>query len=401
MAEPLTAVAAIAGIVCAARSLASSSEEKYEPKPISVQPNPPKVEMKEKERYNVMHTLSGSHSGVGMNPNNKQEQPSFGDVAFMKHVHGEPVVDFRNRPYVSGKMNNFSSSEKQLVGPGLNVGADVPAFGGHQQLFRVRPNNVGAERLTTLPGRSGPAQNTTGGARGVIGEFTHNKPTTVAYLPSRLPNVKGRGQGQGGSLQGVVPRGEYEKTKRTTNRSESGTRVDGLEFGPAKKFIPGATLEEEPTRNKGDLNVLQYSHAANPTPGIYSFYGGYSTNSPIALLQQKYGAGPYTPSQLAEFGLRPDDKRSKKDRPANAGRMNVRGNPVNQHGMVTSVRSDCNPYDGRFNPANGGWTQQYVQPQYNQLNSFKGNENPYANNFNLDTAKRLLANNPLAHSLSG
>jgi hypothetical protein len=236
---------------------------------------------------------------------------------------------------------------------------------------------------------------------GIVGELTHNKPTTVAYLPSRLPNVRGKGQGQGGSLQGVVPRGEHEKTKRTTNRSESGYRGDGLEYGPGRHFVPGETLAQDPTRNKGDLNVIPGFHMNNPSPGIYSFYGGYSTNSPITLLQMKYGQGPYTAKQLAEFGLRPDENRSNKDRPANAGRMNVHANPLNQHGMVTSVRTDTNRYDGRMNPVNGGWTQHYVKPQYNQFNAYKGNSNPYATGRDLSVAQRVLANNPLAHTLAG
>ena len=91
--------------------------------------------------------------------------------------------------YDQGRMNNLSPVEKQLVGPGLGVGAHVPAVGGFQQTFRVNPVNVGEYRLTTLPGRAGHAGDTTGGRAAVVGELTLNTPYTTSYLPSRLPTV--------------------------------------------------------------------------------------------------------------------------------------------------------------------------------------------------------------------
>ena len=80
--------------------------------------------------------------------------------------------------------------------------------------------------------------------------------------------------------------------------------------------------------------------------------------------------------------------------------MNVRADPLNQGGMITSVRSDTSRIDGRVNSADGGWTQQYRQNDYNQFNAYKGNINPNATNNSLDLARRQLAQNPIAHSLS-
>jgi hypothetical protein len=384
-------ILATAGLVWAAKCLTKKQEnvEYFDPTP------PPPASQGEVDhnyhnRTGVMDTFTGGAGGIGVNHHGKQEMPSFGDVAFMKHVNGEPVRDFRDRPWVSGKMNNLSPADKNLVGPGLNVGPDVPAYGGYQQMFRVNPTNVGAYKLTTLPGRSGPAGDMTGGRGQLIGTVTHDKPATTAYLPSRLPNVPGKAQGQGGSLNGVVPRGEYQKTKRPTNRSETTSRGDGLEFAPAKSFISAGTLAEDPTRNKGDINVLQYSHTNNPSPGIHSFHGGY-TNSPD-VMYMKNGGNPQ------DYGIRPSDRRGKKDRRGNGGRMNVRGDPLNQNGMVTAVRSDTSRMDGWNSPANGGWSQNYVQPMYQQNNAFKGNVNP--NIQNLDIAVKQLKNNPLAHSIS-
>jgi len=384
-------IIAAAGLVWVAKCLTKKQEnteyfETAKPPPVSQG----EVDHNYPTRSSVMSTFTGGIGGVGINPHNKQEMPSFGDVAFMKHVNGEPVRDFRDRSWVSGKMNNLSPADKNMVGPGLNIGADVPASGGYQQMFRVNPTNVGAYKLTTLPGRSGPAGDITGGKGQVIGRVTHDKPVTTAYLPSRLPNVPGRAQGQGGSLNGLVPRSEHQKTKRWTNRAETTTRCDGLEFAPAKKFISARPLADDPTRNKGDINVLQYSHVNNPTPGINSFHSGY-TNSPTVKYMEKGG-------YAQDYGIRPTDRRGKKDRRGNGGRMNVRGDPLSQHGMVTAVRSDTSRMDGWNAPANGGWSQNYVQPMYQQNNAFKGNINP--NTQALDIAVNQLKNNPLAHSIS-
>ena len=342
-------------------------------------------------RSTVMNSKNGSVDGVGMNPYEKREMPSFGEVGFMKHVNGEPVYDFRNRHYVSGKMNNLSPAEKSLVGPGLNVGSDVPSYGGYQQLFRIKPNNVGSYRLTTLPGRSGPAGDITGGRSSLIGEMTHNKPQTTSYLPSRYPTVPGRAQGQGGETTGMVHRGEHQKTKRPTHRSETSLRTDGLEFNPAKKFISNRTLTQDPTRNKGDTNINYYVNHA--TPGIVSFHGGYINSPASKAMEDK--------KNLSAYGLRPPKSIEKPGRKANPGRMNVRANPLSQQGMITAIRSDTSRMDGWAAPANGGWNQNYVKPQFQNNNAYKGNMNPYAKNEYLNTASKQLKNNPFAHSLSG
>lgn len=380
MAEILATLA----MVYAAKSFCDRPKSNY-----VVTPTPPQSD----HRSTVMSTKSGGYDGVGMNPYEKQEMPSFGEVAFMRHVNGDPVYDFRDRPYVSGKMNNLSPAEKNLVGPGLNMGADVPAYGGYQQLFRVKPNNVGSYRLTTLPGRSGPAGDVTGGRGSLVGHLTHDKPETTAYLPSRYPTVPGRAQSQGGSATGMVPRGEYQKTKRPTNRSETTLRTDGLGFSPAKKFISQGTLAQDPTSNKGDTNILQYGYNNHPAPGITNFHGGY-INSPASKAMKDR-------SNLAEYGLRPSERRGNKDRPGNAGRMNVRTNPLSQHGMITAVRSDTSRMDGWSSPVNGGWGQNYVKPQFQNNNAYKGNVNPHATGNYLNTAVSQLKTNPFAHSLSG
>ena len=413
MADPVS-ILAIGGLVYAARkcsNLENSKETFITPSQETDQiigggdaplPDPPQSagdNINVMERVNYSTDALGSQRIQNIN-NNTHNHPSFGDVSFMKYPNGEPVINIYDRPYVSGQMNNFGPVEKELVGPGLGVGPDVPAYGGYQQLFRVEPNNVGAYRLTTLPGRSGPAHSVIGGAPTLAGRVNHKAPPKTAFLPTRRPEVEGRAQGQGGALTGVTVRSKYEKTKRPTNRSETTWRNDGLEYNPARSVVSAPTLAEDPTRNKGDLNDRQFQYNNQPVPGISNFYGGYLEAPASQLLEESKGNKGYSTAQLEQYGFRPDDRRGKKDRGGNPGRMNVRAGPLNQGGMVTAVRTDCNKYDGRMGPVNGGWTQNYVQDKYYQFNAYKGQENPYATSKELNVAKNQLKNNPLAHSIS-
>ena len=416
MADPLSIVA-IVGLALAGRNLSMADQkEQRPPSPSPSQPRSsllqqpgPQAPLQNDNMTTITNSLSGHTtndlgvSGVGTQLTQKTTPPNFADIVptATANPFGMPVQNFRDRPYVSGQMNNLAPAQKQLVGPGLGLSADVPAYGGYQQLFRVNPNNVGAYKLTTLPGRIAPGGDITGGMPGKVGQLTHDAPSTVAFLPSRRPNVEGRGQGQGGDLTAMTWRGKQEKTKRQTNRAETTMRSDGLEFAPAKSVVSALTQAEDPTRNKGDMNTQEFYHVNNPTPGIANFIGGYTIAPGSELLAQKPQQGvAYSPEQLEAYGFRPDERRGKKNRKGNAGRMNVRAGPLNANGAITAVRKDSNKYDGRVNPVAGGWTQNYVQNGYQQLNPYKGQENPRTSNRGLNIAKQQLANNPLAHTIS-
>lgn len=373
MADPISLMA-VAGLVYAGRTLSTKSN----PPP----PPPPK----EAENQVVKAPIEDNFEPLISVPQ-KREMENFGDIVAQGRSGGQEILNMRNRMYDHGRMNNLSPVEKQLVGPGLGVSADVPATGGYQQMFRVNPINVGEYRLTTLPGRTGPAKDITGGRSAVVGQLTHNKPETTAHLPSRLPTMPGRAQG----MSGVVPRNEHERTKRTTNRSETGLRNDGLGFNGAKRIISAQTLAQDPTRFKSDRTDAQYNYYNQPAPGISNFRGAY-TNSAATQVADK------TNEQLMKYGFRPEDRRGKPNRMGNPGRMNVRESALKQGGRLTTVRSDTTRIDGRVNAPNGGWTQQYQQKAFHQFNAYKGNANPHCNT--LDIAKKQLQNNPLAHSLS-
>ena len=374
MADPLS-IAAIIALVFAGKKLSETSS------PVKVIP----IKLDSDTRTTVMNSMNGNFSSdPGLSSFNaprreKFEQPSFGIIAqdANRQVFGSPAVDFRDRPWISGLMNNFAPSEKIQVGPGLGVDANVAAIGGFQQVYRVLPNNVGAYRLTTLPGRPGPVGDITGGARTAVGILAHNRPEKTAFLPERRGPLPSRGQGQGGELNATTGRESYEKTKRPTNRSETGLRSDNLNTAPAKRFTTALTLAQDPTRNKGDLNDYQFGHVNNPSPGIHSFVGAYGTTV---------------------NDIRPADKRGNLDRMGNAGRMNVRANPTATTGKLTQVRAESEQQP--IAAKNAGWTQQYMPLGFQDNNTNKGNINPYATTGSLNIARNQLNQNPLAHTLA-
>src|SRR6056300_613011 len=374
MADPIS-LAAVAGLIFAGRALSNKSEPPVVEQAVTEAPQQPDapefIERDFEPRIEIQH---------------KREMESFADIAYQQRSSGQEILNMRNRMYDTGRMNNLSPIEKQMVGPGLGVGSETPATGGFQQMFRVNPINVGEYKLTTLPGRSGQAADTTGGRSALVGQLTHNKPETTAHLPSRLPTMPGRAQG----MSGAVPRASHQKTMRTTNRSETGHRGDGLGFNGAKRFISAQTMPQDPTRFKSDRNDMQFEHYAHAAPGITNFRGAYAT-SVAAQMTAKNN------EELMKYGFRPEDRRGKANRMGNPGRMNVRESALNQGGRLTAVRSDTTRVDGRVNPANGGWTQNYQQKPFHQFNAYKGNENP--NSRNLEIAKRQLQNNPLAHHI--
>jgi len=381
MADPIS-LAAIAGLIFAGRSF-SKKAESQPLQPESVQ----SVEITEPQNtYDDVSEMAERGFEPRLEVPQKREMESFADISLQQRSGGQEILNMRNRMYDTGRMNNLSPIEKQMVGPGLGLGADTPASGGYQQMFRVNPINVGEYRLTTLPGRSGPAADTTGGRSALVGQLTHNKPETTAHLPTRLPPSAGRAQG----MSGAIPRASHQKTMRTTNRSETGHRADGLGFNGAKRFISAQSMPQDPTRFKSDRNDGQFEHYAHANPGITNFRGAYETSAAAKITTKNN-------EELMRYGFRPEDRRGKANRMGNKGRMNVRESALKQGGALTAVRTDTSRIDGRVNGPNGGWTQNYQQKPFHQFNAYKGNENPYTRD--LGVAKRQLQNNPLSQSI--
>jgi len=384
MADPIS-LAAVAGLIFAGRALSNKSEPEPPVVTQTVTQAPP-AQRESMINDDVPSFVEEAQFEPRLEYQSKREMESFADIAYQQRSGGQEILTMRDRMYDTGRMNNLSPIEKQMVGPGLGVNADTPATGGFQQMFRVNPINVGEYRLTTLPGRSGPAADITGGRGALVGQLTHNKPETTAFLPSRLPTMAGRAQG----MSGAIPRASHQKTMRTTNRSETGHRADGLGFNGAKRMVSAQTMPQDPTRFKSDRNDQQFAYYSHAAPGITNFNGAYSSSVATQITNK-------TNEELMKYGFRPEDRRGKANRMGNRGRMNVRESALKQGGALTAVRSDTSRIDGRMNAANGGWTQNYQQKPFHQFNAYKGNENP--NSRDLGIAARQLQNNPLSHSI--
>lgn len=384
MAEPFT-IAAVLGLAFVAKKLSETTPElpqESTPKKVSPMYDPSLVPQDAIKSFADL--MKGKKEKFEVPP----AQGNFGDIApNTTYALGmtNPAQAFTERMYISNQQNNVSPADKILVGPGLGVGPDVPAVGGYQQVYRVLPNNVGAYRLTQLPGRAGPRDGTAlaGGIAptwaGSVpwGAVAHNRPEKTAYLPVRHPAARSRAQGQGDAVSAATSHARYEKTKRQTNRSETTQRTDGLSYAPAKRFVPMGEVSQDPTRNKTDMTDAQFFHVDNAAPGITNFVGAYTTTA---------------------NDIRPDDKRGQLDRPGPAGgRMNVMlGNP----GKITQARQQTCPQPIMPRGPTGSAGQQYMPLGYQEDNKFKGQYNPYAGTRSLNIAVNQLANNPLAHSIS-
>jgi hypothetical protein len=143
------------------------------------------------------------------------------------------------------------------------------------------------------------------------------------------------------------------------------------------------------------LHYEQFYHTNNPAPDIHSYRHGY-TNDP---LNKALESNNFSDKELDRVGFKVDDKRGRPDRAGNAGRMNVRGNPLQQGGVLSTVRSDVDGsfmYTGIAGTTVGANGQQYINDQFYNFNAYKGQPG----RCDLDTAKKQLAGNPFAHTIS-
>jgi hypothetical protein len=238
-------------------------------------------------------------------------------------------------------MNNVTPADKKYVGRGLGLSPDTPASGGFQQFFRILPNNMNEERLTTLSGTwGGPANPVIKNGGTTLGAISH--PAKLSKTTSNYMPMQTRGQGQGGAITAPEGRPDFQKTRRTTNRQETGLRKDGLEMGPGQYMIAEA-----------------------------------------------YGSAYDDPIRWSKNRINPD-------RAGNGGRMNVRADPVGAVGANTTTRLEAGALPVR--PADASRGSRYLPNQYDRLNVFKGQKDPRSERLNL--ANNVLKGNPFAHSFS-
>jgi hypothetical protein len=348
--DPL-ALAAVVGLVFAGKRLSEESDEAPTTTE-SRKPAPPVITRRDTDLMTYPNEHWADYQDVkimtpelGRRVGDWRLQPK-NEIASLQDRHpdakqspwGQPVYDLYGRQNITNKMNNFPPVERVNVGPGLGVGSDVAATGGFQQFFRALPNNINEERLTSLEGRTGPGNPVVkNGGAGGIGAVTHQAKDSKAFY--RAPAKNSGQQAQGGGMRGMEGRPDQIKTRRTTIRQETGFRGDTLEYGIAH------------------YNVKQP-------------YDGSLTDKSLPHLS---------------------NNRSNPDRAGNAGRMNVRDDPVNAGGVMTNIRAETtafpvtHPSAGRF--------QNYIQPEFNKFNEKKSetSANPWVQT--LDIAIKQLEKN--------
>jgi hypothetical protein len=359
--DPL-ALAAVVGLVFAGKKL---SDNDSAPPPATTKPRAPLT-----RRQIDMMVEPATHSADYFDLKNttpdlgrriddwrlrpKEVVPNLQDITptNSRMPYGQPVYDLYNRQYITNKQNNVAPLEQPMnVGPGLGVGVNVMAAGGFHDYFRALPVNVNEEKLTTLEGRTGPRNPfiKSGGAA-YIGDITHEAAQSKTAF--RNPGAYGGGGAQS-ALVAPEGRPNFLKTKKTTIRSETGLRTDTLSDGPPQ------------------YNVAQPYAAAKDA---------------------------YTDTALT----RSSGYRSKHDRPANADRMNVRSDPVNQVGSGTHYRAESKPVQpGPMAVTGSNQGRGVLPPEFDDpLNEFKAQPNPRAQSDFLDIAIQQLEKNPLAYSLA-
>jgi hypothetical protein len=344
--DPVSLVAVV-GLVFAGKRISDAKEEQQEVPALLA---PQKIFRKDLVQYDQFAQQDMQLDQKNMTPDTgrgfsgdwrlrpKEIAPNMGDIVKdgKRFPFGQPVYDVTYRENVTNKMNNLNPAEKVYVGRGLGLDPNTPAAGGFQQFFRIEPTNMNEETLTTLPGTwGGPASSFIKSGGTTMGEITHHAKQTKAWHRDPAQN---RGQGQGGAITAPEGRPDFQKTRRTTNRQETGYRDDNLGDGPAQ-FSVGQGY------NSGLLN------------------NGMSRSS---------------------------DNRVNPDRAANAGRMNVRQDPIGMIGAGTTTRLEASSLPLR--PADGSHGQRYIVPQYQKVNVFKGNT--IQTDFGL--ARDVRAKNPIA-----
>jgi len=346
------ALAAVVGLVFAGKKISDAKEEQraVEPAPVPVQTSKfdlVKYDIRENmdhvsDNKNTMPNTGRGFSGdFRLKP--KDAVPNLGDIVKdgKRFPYGQPVyTPDASREPVTNRMNNVTPADKVYVGKGLGLEPDVPASGGFQQFFRIYPNNINEERLTNLPGNwGGPANPVIKNGGTTLGAITH--PAKLSKTSHYEP-MQTRGQGQGGAIVGPEQRPDFQKTRRTTNRQETGKRTDGLEMGPSQYMV--------------------YEH---------------------------YGSAYDDPVRWSKNRVNPD-------RAANPGRMNVRADPGAAVGANTQTRLEGGALPVR--PADASKGYRYLPPQYDTLNVFKGQPDPRSDRLNL--AAGVLKNNPFNHTFS-
>lgn len=265
----------------------------------------------------------------------KREMSNFADVTQYgsRHVYGQPVYSLSNRESISNTMKNLNPNPWTRVGPGVGVGPNVPSYGGYQQLAREMPTNVNEHRLTQLPGRVQAPPAAPVPTQEIGTIVSKNRPDKDYY----------RGPAKGSAvLRAPAARPRYARMRYTTLKEQTIKRSDDITGGP--RYI---------------------------VDSAYIVTGNQSMDR--------------------------TNNRSKPDRMANPGQMNVLADPLGANGAITTLKPDDN--SNRPVVAGGALISSgYIRSGIQEANPFKDSRDFRTDN--LDIAKQQLAENVYNHPLS-
>ncbi len=269
----------------------------------------------------------------------KEVEPQFKPSPNVGFVNGwsQPLSeDFRTDRYLvtgSSKMDGVAPVEKQLVGRGLGISADVQAQGGFHDTLRILPSNVGEYKKNTLPGRmnigksvseqptSNPTIETTKNAldlvpRDVLPSKTDfNAPSAhSAYL--FMPTTRDNCNDFNGNIGNQhAPQVTSSQQTRTFDSSICGNHGNPHQHGGASYNNSGTYIMSQEQRescaplinvnNSSYGSTVQYSQGAKPTmressshnQGYISSLSApsstvYTANTTQRESENNYAAGP-------------------------------------------------------------------------------------------------------------
>ena len=314
--------------------------------------------------YQVRSASEASPYGApvgGVQYGHKEAVATFSHIApdATRFTYGAPVFDMRGRQNAGTMHNNVAPVPKKNVGPGIGLPASVPAGGGFHPRFRIMPGNVGAYRLTTLPGNVGTPS------------FHVPRQTLPAGQQSQSRPARGVAQSTPGLGMKVVDGGKVASRGAFTSvRSNTAVRgqAQRRDHGQLKVPVRAARGADTAVPNRGGATNVEYAQAA---PGVSNWIPG------TQLKQKSMVVKPTQRETLASYRA-----------PAQMSRGNL---AVGSTGGTTRQRTGAST---QISGGQGGQglMQRYVNDSLQRPNAYK--ERVAHNDF--DTHKAILKNNPLS-----
>lgn len=215
---------------------------------------------------------TGTYSRKKEVPNMFKPEWNAAPVTFSGHSAGTPIgIDQAARYVPSMRQNNVLPTQQVRVGPGVGVGAGVPAADGFHPMLRVMPQNVNEHRLNPLPGTL--VVGASGVANGTL------KPVLVTEHPPRYWEQRRR------PTQATKAAVLAASERAAQLLEPCGGRMTGEDYYGTAGRVGSYTAGTVPTRDRFDNNVVE--HQTNVTGAAHGV-GAYAkaTHDPSRLQSQ-------------------------------------------------------------------------------------------------------------------